>query len=146
MLEGGQVERDELRQVGLIEQALDLVHLIGTDSEAGHEPVAHRARGGARDLEPHDVAEAPLPQLRLDRLEQIVGVVGDLEVRVSRDAEERALRDLHPREEHGEVVGDHSFEGYEPLAGRDEAPEALRHLHAREALLVRVGIDRDHAE
>ena len=57
-------------------------------------------RRGARDLEPDDLAEAAPLQLELDRLEQVVGLVRHLEVGVARDAERRALDDLHLREEH----------------------------------------------
>ena len=46
--------------------------------------IARRHR--RRDLEPNDVAEAAPAQLELDRLEQVVGLVGDLEVGVARDA------------------------------------------------------------
>ena len=56
---------------------------------------------------------------QLDRLEQVVGLVGDLEVRVARDAEDSALGDLHLREERREEVGDHPLE-------RDEAGRACR--------------------
>ena len=42
----------------------------------------------ALDLEPHDLAEAPAAQLGLDGLQQVVGLVGDLEVGVARDAED----------------------------------------------------------
>ena len=54
---------------------------------------------GCDDLDPHDVAEAASADLELDRLEQVVGLVGDLEVGVARDAEDGALADLHAREE-----------------------------------------------
>ena len=36
-----------------------------------------------RDLEAHHLAEAPAAQLVLDGLEQVVGLVGDREVRVA---------------------------------------------------------------
>ena len=52
------------------------------------------------------VAEAPPAQLVAHRLEQVGGVVGDLEVGVARDAEERALDDLHLREEPRQEVAD----------------------------------------
>ena len=146
MLEIRAVERDELPQVGLVEQALDLVDLVRLHAEPRHEPVAHRPRGGARELEADDVAHPALPELDLDGLEQVVGVVRDLEVGVARHAEERALGDLHPGEEHRQEVRDHGLERHELLAGRDEAVEALRHLDAREALLVGLGVERDDAE
>ena len=41
---------------------------------------------------------------------------------------------------------DDRLEGHEPLADRDEPVEALGHLHARESLLARLRVDREHAE
>ena len=40
------------------------------------------------DLEPDDVTETAPTELELDRLEEVVGLVGDLEVRVARDPED----------------------------------------------------------
>ena len=59
-----------------------------------------------------------------------------------------ALDDLHAREERVEVVADHVLERQQQptLADRDEARQLLGHLHAREALLARVGVARQHAE
>ena len=65
-------------------------------------------------------------QLGLDCFEEIVGVVGHLEVGVASDAEQNLLGDLHPGEERRQEVGDHRFERHEPLARIDESVEALR--------------------
>ena len=67
----------------------------------------------AVDLEAHDLAEAPAAQLGLDGAQQVVGLVGDLEVGVARDAEEAVVDDLHAREERVEV-------GRDDLLERDE--------------------------
>src|SRR5918999_262037 len=48
--------------------------------------------------------------LVLDGLEQIVRLVGHLEIRVARDTEDRTLADVHLREEVREEVRDHAFE------------------------------------
>ena len=71
------------------------------------------------DLDAHDLAEAPAAQLVLDRLQQVGGVVGDLEVGVARDAEDVVVDDLHAREQRVEVVGDHVLERHQQrrLAG-----------------------------
>ena len=58
----------------------------------------------ALDLDAHDLAEAAPAQLGLDRLEEVVGLVGDLEVGVARDAEDAVVEDLHAREERVEVA------------------------------------------
>ena len=68
------------------------------------QPLEHARRHRAGDLEPDRVAEAAPVQLELDRLEQVVGLVGDLEVGVARDAEDAALGDLHLREQPVEEV------------------------------------------
>ena len=67
----------------------------------------------AVDLEAHDLAEAPPAQLGLDRAQQVVGLVGDVEVGVARDAEEAVVDDLHAGEERVEV-------GRDELLERDE--------------------------
>ena len=59
----------------------------------------------APDLDADDLAEAPAAQLVLDRLQQVVGLVGDREVGVARDAEDVVVEDLHAREERVEVAG-----------------------------------------
>ena len=93
-VDGCQLE--ELREV---ERALDAVdlRLVGTEAalEAGH----HLRRGGRAHLDAHDVAEAASAKLGLDGLEEVVGVVGDLEVGVARHPEHRALEDLDAGEE-----------------------------------------------
>ena len=99
VLQVGPVETRQLHEVGEVEQALDLVDLVLLDVEALAQALQHPGRGRGGDLDPDDVAEAPLSQLELDCLEEVVGVVGELEVGVPRDAEQRPLGDLHPREE-----------------------------------------------
>ena len=80
------------------------------------------------DLDPDDVAEAAAAQLELDRLEQVVRLVRDLEVGVARQPERRALADLHLREERLEEVRDHVLERDEEAARADldEAREPFR--------------------
>ena len=118
VLEVGPVEPHELHQVGEVEEALDLVHLVVAWRRARRGgDRASPSEADADDLDADHVAEAAAPELRLDRLEEIVGVVGHLEVGVARDAEERLLGDLHPGEERREEVRDHRLERHEALAG-----------------------------
>ena len=101
------------------------------------------------DLDAHDLAEAPAPQLVLDRLEQVVGLVGDREVGVAGDAEDRGVDDLHAREELVEVLGDQLLERHEgvPVGQRHEARQHLgRDLHAGEHLRVADRVVDDDAE
>ena len=142
------VEVDELVEVGEVEHAVHLVDLLVGCAEPLLQPLEHRARGRAGDLEPHDVAEAAAAQLVLDRLEQVVRLVRDLEVGVAGDAEHRALHDLHAGEEPVEEVGDHALERQQPAvrAGREEPRQSFRHLHAGEALLAALRVAREHPE
>ncbi len=142
------VEGGDLADLGQVERARDRVDLVVPDSEAGLEAFHHRLRGRRGDLDAHSVAEAAAAQLELDRLEQVVCLVGDLEVGVTGHAEDGALGDLHLREEPGEEVRDHALEGYEQaaLSHLDEARHPLRDLHAREALFARLGVDDEDGQ
>ena len=94
------------------------------------------------DLEPHDLAEAPAAELVLDRLEQVVGLVVDLEVGVARDPEQVVADDLQPGEQRVEVLGDDLLERDERVLGDLDEPRQhlLRHLHARVRVVVEIGI------
>ena len=141
------VEIEQLVEVGQVERPVDLVDLVVPDAESLLQPLQHRPRGRGRDLEADGVAEAAPLQLLLDRLEQVVRVVRDLEVGVAGDAEDRALDDLHAREEPVEEVRDHVLEHQQPAtADGEEARQAFGHLDAGEALLAGLGIAREHAE
>ena len=135
-----------------VEQPVD-----GVDFVLGHagrsEQLAAQGRGAVgAELDPHDLAEAPATQLVLDRLQQVGGVVGDLQVGVAGDAEGAVVHDLHAGEEHVEVVGDHLLERHErdslgALTGLDgdEAGEDLGgDLHAGEHGLVVDGVAHEH--
>ena len=88
----------ELQELGEVERALDAVdlRLVGVRARASSR-VDHLGRGGRAHLDADDVAEAALAKLALDGLEQVGGVVRDLEVGVARDAEHRALDDRRRR-------------------------------------------------
>ena len=140
---------DDVPQVLEVEQAGHVEHVLGLDLERAGDLLAdHRAHLGA-DLDAHDVAEAAPAQLVLDRLEQVVGLVGDREVGVAGDAEDVVVDDLHAREQRVQVLGDQVLERHEgvAVAGRDEAREhLLRHLHARERLDAGDRVAHQHAE
>ena len=141
ILQLGAVERCELEELGEVERALDAIDLRLVRSEAALQARDHLGRRGRADLDADDVAEAAAAQLRLDGLEQVVGVVGDLEVGIARDPEHGTLDDLHTREERRKEVGDDLLErDVEPATEVEEAREALGDLHARETLLAGVGI------
>ena len=75
--------------------------------------LAHRRAHAGADLDAHDLAEAPAAQLVLDRLQQVVGLVGDREVGVAGDAEDVVVEDLHAREQRVEVRRDEVLERHE---------------------------------
>ena len=83
------------------------------------EPLAEARVELALELEPDDLAEAAAADLVLDRLAEVVGLVGDVVVGVAGDAEEGVVDDLHPREERLEVVGDDVLERDEAAAVAD---------------------------
>ena len=103
-LQLGSVESDELVQLREVERALDAVDLRLVGSEAALEAGDHLRGRGRAHLDADDVAEAPPAELGLDRLEQVVGIVRDLEVGVAGDAEDGALDDAHAREERGQEM------------------------------------------
>ena len=104
---------DDLPQRAHVEQAVDRVDLVVLDAEQGGQRGAQLLRAARADLDPDDLAEAPPAQLVLDRLQQVGGVVGDLEIGVAGDPEDVAVGDLHAREERVEVVGDDVLERHE---------------------------------
>ena len=105
----------------------------------GHRPL---------DLEADGLAEAPAPDLLLDREQQVVGLVLlDRDVGVARDPEQVRLDDLHAPEQLVEVRLDHLVEQHElvPL-DREQARQAGRDLDAGEAGLAALRVaqaDRD---
>ena len=124
-------------EVGEVERPGDRVDLVVRDAEPCCEPLEHRARHRARDLEPHDVAEAAPAQLQLDRLEQVVGLVRDLEVGVARDAEAaRSTISIPGKSRRGSARSRSRAAEAGRAAEREEARQALGHLDAREALLA----------
>ena len=80
------------------------------------QDLARRRRHRPLDLEPDRLAEAPPPELLLDRQQQVVGLVLlDREVGVAGDPEQVVLDDLHPGEQQVEVGLDDLVEQDEPV-------------------------------
>ncbi len=134
---------DDLHQVAEVDQAVDLIDLIGGRVERGRQLIAQPLAHVGVDLEPHHLAEATPAQLLLDRLKNVVSLVGDVVVGVARDPEERMVDDLHPREQRPEVGGDQRVERNQGVAitDVDEAPEQLlRNLDPGEDLVVLLGV------
>ena len=141
-LQLGPVERCELEELGEVERALDAIDLRLVGTESALQARDHLGRRRGAHLDANHVTEAPAPELGLHGLEEVVRVVGDLEVRVARHAEDGALDDGHAREEGREEVGDDLLErDVEPAAAEvEEARQAFGDLHAREPLLSGLGI------
>ena len=100
------LQAGDLHEVVEVQQALERVDLRLLHGERLAELVAQRGAHARVDLEPHDLAEPAPAQLLLDGLQEVVGLVGDLEVRVARHAEDPVVDDLHAREERVEVGRD----------------------------------------
>ena len=116
---------DDVPEVAEVEQALDLVDLVARRCPSAATSCS-RSRGSmlGLDLEPDDLAEAAAAQLLLDRLQQVVGLVGDVVVGVAGDPEERVVDDLHAREQRAEVGGDQVVERDQGVAASPTAEEA----------------------
>ena len=139
VLELGPVERVERPEPAEVEGAVDHVDVGVGQLELAAQQLEHLAGHLGVDLEPHDPAElAAPPQHRLDRLEEVLGFVLELEVGVARDPERVVREHLHAREQRVELRRDHLLEQHEALAvgERDEAGEQRRHLDPREALVA----------
>ena len=138
----------ELRELREIEQSAHRIDLVVADRQPLDELLAHRVRHRVGDLEPDDTAERTPPQLRPQLLEQIVGLVGQLEVRIPRHPKDTMLLDLHTREEPVEVMRDHILEWQEGAGPVDlEEPwQRLGNLQARETLFSRRRMANDEAE
>jgi hypothetical protein len=142
----------DLPQVGEVEQPLDDVDLARLDLEGTGQFGAQLRAHLAVDLEAHDLAEAPAAQLGLDRAQQVVGLVGDVEVGVAGDAEEAVVDDLHAWEERVEVGRDELLERDERdvaaivVRGHEAREHLLGHLHAREGRHLRLRVAHEHRE
>src|SRR5205807_7266472 len=84
----------------------------------------------------------PSPELLLDLLEQVVGLVVDLEVGVAGDPEQVVADDLQPREQCIQVLGDDLLERHvRVLADLDEAgQDLLGNLDAGERVVVELRV------
>ncbi len=144
---------DDLPQRAHVEQAVDRVDLLVLHAQQPRQRLAQLLGAVRADLDAHDLAETPAAQLVLDRLQQVGGVVGDLQVGVACHAEDVVVGDLHAREQRVEMVGDHVLQRHQQrrlgrrLLERDEARQDLgRHLHAREHRLLADRVAHEHGE
>ncbi len=146
------VARDvgDVGEVGEVDQPVDVVDLAVLQPQRVDQLLAQLRVHPGGDLQPHDLAEAAAADLVLDRLQQVVRLVGDGEVGVAGDAEVAVVDDLGAGEEHVEVGGDRLLqrhEGLAALADRQEAAEQLlRHLDPGDDLGAALGIAQKHAE
>ena len=140
----------ERGEVGEVDQPVDVVDLAVLEAQGIDQLLAQLRVHPGGDLQPHDLAEAAAADLVLDRLHQVVGLVGDREVGVAGDAEVAVVDHLGAGEERVEVGGDRLLQRHEGLAAvahRQEAAEQLlRHLDAGDDLGAALGIAQQHAE
>ena len=97
----------DLPQGAHVEQSIDGVDLLLLHAQQACQRLAQLLGAVRADLDAHDLAEAPAAQLVLDGLQQVGGVVGDLQVGVAGHAKDVVVGDLHTWEQRVEVVSDH---------------------------------------
>ena len=117
----------DVAEVAEVDQAVDVVDLALLEPQRVDQLLAQLRVHPGRDLEPHDLAEAAAADLVLDRLQEVVGLVGDVEVGVAGDPEVAVVDDLGAGEERVEVGGDRLLErdeGGALVAERQEAAAA----------------------
>ena len=105
-------------EVGEVDQAVDVVDLAVFEPQRLDQLLAQLRVHPGGDLEPHHLAEAAAAELVLDRLQEVVGLVGDGEVGVAGDPEVAVVDDLDAGEERVEVGGDHLLQRDEGRARR----------------------------
>ena len=119
VLQLGPVEPVERPQPGEVERAVDRRDVARRRARArGTAARAPRRSSSASTSSRTDVRRTRLRRREhaLDRLEQVVGLVLELEVGVAGDAERVVREDLHAREQRVEVRGDDLLERDEALA------------------------------
>jgi hypothetical protein len=134
---------EQVVELGQPEQAGHLDDLLERDVELAREQAPEVGRHLRRDDQRHHRAEAPLAQRVLQLLDEILGVLLEIEVGVAQHAKRVVADDPHAGEEHVEVRRHQLLERqHRPAAGhRHEArQQARRHLDAREAQLAVLGI------
>src|SRR5579862_42390 len=115
--------------------------------ELASQEVDKLCRCASLDLEAHDVREPATGELRLDRLEEVICIVGDREVGIAGHAEDGSADDLFCAEERRQEVHNRVFEEHEPSApDRYESPEPARNVHPDEAGLVSEGLAYDDTD
>ncbi len=137
-------------EVAEVDQAVDVVDLAVFQPQGADQLLAQLRVHPGGDLQPHDLAEAAAADLVLDRLQEVVGLVGNGEIGVAGDPEVAVVDHLGAGEEQVEVGGDRLLqrhEGLAVLAERQEAAEQLlRHLDPGDDLGPALGIAQQHAE
>ena len=147
-LQVGSVELHELLQIDEADQALGEIDLVVGHGQAAAQVLQHALRDRACDLDADDVSEPAPAHFQLDRLEQVVRLVRDLEVRVAGDTERAALDRFHFREKPPEEVPQHALERDEEAAAtnREKARQQLRDLDSGKALLSGLGVADEDRE
>ncbi|CAB5034842.1 unannotated protein [freshwater metagenome] len=101
---------DQLPEVGHVEQPRNGVDLTFLNHQRLDQLLADCRADSSFQLQPHYLAERPLPQLGFDRLEQVVGLVGDVEIGVACNAEATVIDHFHLGEEPLKVGCNQLFE------------------------------------
>ena len=141
-LQVGTVEGHQLPEGGEVQHPRHLEAVHVADADPLEEDLARDLGHRALHLEAHRLAEAPAPDLLLDREQQVVRLVLlDRDVGVAGDPEEVGLQDLHAPEQLVQVRLDHLVQEHELVAlDREQARQDRRDLDPREAALAALGV------
>ena len=143
------IEIGDLVDGAPVERAIGFVEVVFAELQFLFEKTHDAIVGPRTDLEPHHAGKAPLAQLLLNLLEQVLGVlVVTLGFGVAGDAERQNLENFHARKQVVEIVGDDVLQRDE-AAGRAETEELsaeLGHFHAREERFALTRSAQQHSQ
>ena len=120
----GTVGRDQLRQLGQAQHAVDQDHVLRLGLQALDDEVAQIVGHRGLDLDPHHRAQAALLQPRLELAHQVFGLFLDLDVAVADQAEQALALDLAAGEQLVEEQDQEAFQREEPPRVRLRAAAA----------------------
>ena len=113
-------------EIGEVQRAVEQVDVVRLEAQRLAQEHDDLDRRVVRDLQPDRAAAFAPPQLLLDGLEQIVGLVlVDREVEVARDAERAAAEHLEAGEQLARVHRDQILEQHVREAGRARGGHAV---------------------
>src|SRR6266508_2443262 len=142
------VELRELKQRAKTKRGVHAIDLLGRCPYTALDLPDQRLGRATLDLDANDVAEPSLAQLLLDRLQEVIGVIRDHEICVSRHPEDRLLLDVDAGEQERQETRDRVLERDKgtALTQSEEPRQCPRHVDAREAPFAALFVACEDAE